>query len=72
MYLIKVIEKTIGKKAKINMLPMQPGDVPETFANIEDLSVDVGFTSGTSIEEGVARFIEWFQSYYTEHREINP
>ncbi len=61
---IEVIESAIGKKAVLNMLPIQPGDVPATYADIDDLRRDFGFTPLTSIEEGVARFYEWYRSYF--------
>ena len=64
MYLIEVIEKALGKKAGMNMLPLQPGDVPTTYADIDDLSNDVGFIPKTPIEEGVERFIDWYRNYY--------
>ena len=50
-------------KAKKNLLPMQPGDVPETCADVRDLVHDVGFAAKTSIEEDAKRFVEWFLSY---------
>lgn len=62
--LIEVIEENLGKKAKMNLLPLQPGDVPATYADVADLSRDTGFRPDTSIEEGVARFVEWYRSYY--------
>ena len=68
MRLIEVIETVLEKKAKINMLPMQPGDVHATYADIEDLSNVVGFVPQTSIEDGVARFIDWYQSYSNSKR----
>lgn len=61
---IAAIEKALGVKAQQNLLPMQPGDVPATFADIDDLMRDVGFRPRTTIEEGVARFVEWYRSYY--------
>jgi UDP-glucuronate 4-epimerase len=61
---IACIEKAVGKTAKKNMLPMQPGDVPATFADVEDLKADVGFEPKTPIEEGVKRFVAWYQDYY--------
>ena len=61
---IEVIESVVGKKATLNLLPMQPGDVPATYADIDDLSRDVGFAPSTPIEEGVARFYDWYRSYY--------
>ena len=64
MTLIETIEKTLGKKARMNMLPMQPGDVPATYADMDDLTGDIGFAPQTQIEEGVARFIDWYQNYY--------
>ena len=64
MRLIEVIEEAIGKKAVKNMLPIQPGDVPATWADVDDLKNDVGFMPSTSIEEGVGRFVEWYKSYY--------
>jgi UDP-glucuronate 4-epimerase len=61
---IACIEKATGKTAKKNMLPMQPGDVPDTFADVDALKADVGFEPKTPIEAGVARFVEWYRSYY--------
>lgn len=61
---IDVLEEKIGKKAVKNMLPMQPGDIPVTCADIEDLSTAIGFEPSTSIEEGVEKFIDWYRSYY--------
>uniref|UniRef100_A0A7C4EJ79 NAD-dependent epimerase n=1 Tax=Fundidesulfovibrio putealis TaxID=270496 RepID=A0A7C4EJ79_9BACT len=61
---IEAIEKALGKKAKKIMLPMQPGDVPATFANVDDLMHDVGFKPSTSIEYGIERFISWYRDYY--------
>jgi len=64
MRLITVIESCIGKEAEKNFMPMQPGDVPATFADVDDLIRDVGFKPATPIEEGVSRFVEWYRSYY--------
>jgi UDP-glucuronate 4-epimerase len=64
MYLIETLEKSLGKKAKKNLMPIQPGDVPETFADVDDLTRDVGFKPATPIEEGVERFVEWYKEYY--------
>jgi UDP-glucuronate 4-epimerase len=61
---IEVIERNIGKEAIKELLPLQPGDVPETFADIDDLMNDVGFKPNTSIEDGIARFIKWYKDYY--------
>lgn len=64
MYFIEVLEDYLGKKAEKNLLPMQPGDVPETCADIEDLMKDVGFRPDTPVTTGIARFVEWYRSYY--------
>jgi UDP-glucuronate 4-epimerase len=64
LYLIEVIEKAIGKTARKNLLPLQPGDVPATYADVDDLMADVGFKPATPIEEGVRRFIAWYRSFY--------
>lgn len=64
MRFIEAIEEAIGKKAEKNMLPMQPGDVPATYADVEDLMNDVGFRPSTPVEEGVKKFVEWYRSYY--------
>jgi UDP-glucuronate 4-epimerase len=58
------LEDCLGTKAVKNLLPMQPGDVPETYANIDDLQKDVGFKPSTSIEVGIPRFVEWYRSFY--------
>jgi UDP-glucuronate 4-epimerase len=64
MYFIKVLENCLGKEAKKNMLPMQLGDVPATYADIDDLYNDVGFKPNTSIELGIERFVAWYKDYY--------
>ena len=61
---IEVIEESLGKKAIKNLLPIQEGDVPETYADIDDLIRDAGFKPETSIEEGVGKFIDWYKEYY--------
>src|SRR5689334_16463986 len=61
---IGVLEKCLGKKAIRELLPMQPGDVPETFADVDDLVRDVGFHPNTPIEEGIQRFTDWYRAYY--------
>ncbi len=66
LYFIEVIEKCLGKKAKTNLMPLQPGDVPQTYANVDDLINDVGFKPETSIEDGIACFVEWYRSHYHE------
>ncbi len=64
MDLIALIEDCLGIKAIKNFLPMQPGDVPATFADIDDLARDVDFAPRTPIEVGVKRFIDWYRAYY--------
>ncbi|MDH3330386.1 MAG: NAD-dependent epimerase [Desulfobulbaceae bacterium] len=64
MRYIEVLEKCLGKKAQKNFLPMQDGDVPATYANVDDLVRDIGFKPNTSIEEGIRRFVEWYRDYY--------
>jgi UDP-glucuronate 4-epimerase len=64
MQFIEVIEKTLGKEAKKNLLPMQPGDVPLTYADVDDLIQDVGFKPDTPIDEGIAKFVTWYREYY--------
>jgi UDP-glucuronate 4-epimerase len=63
-YFIEVIEKALGKKAQKEFLPMQMGDVPATCADVDDLAQAVGFSPSTPIEEGVARFVEWYKWYH--------
>ena len=64
MRFIEVLEEALGKKAKKNLLPIQPGDVPATYADVDDLMRDVGFKPSTPIEEGIKRFVEWYKGYY--------
>lgn len=61
---IEVLEKNIGKKAQKNVLPMQPGDVPTTYADADDLMNDVGFKPDTPLEEGIKKFVQWYKGYY--------
>jgi len=61
---IEMIEECLGKKAQKNLLPLQLGDVPDTFADIDDLVRDVGYRPATPVAEGVRRFVEWFCDYY--------
>lgn len=65
MRYIEVIEECLGKKAEKNMLPLQKGDVPATYADIDALMHDVGFKPATPIETGIARFVEWYREYYS-------
>lgn len=64
MKFIEILEKYLGKKAKKEYLPMQAGDVPKTYADIGDLTRDVGFRPVTNIDEGIRRFVEWYGEYY--------
>lgn len=64
MRLIEVLEDKLGKKAIKNFMPMQPGDVPATYADVADLARDVDFQPRTPIEVGVGRFVDWYRSYY--------
>ncbi|MAS61433.1 MAG: NAD-dependent epimerase [OM182 bacterium] len=61
---IEIIEDCLGKKAIKNMLPMQPGDVPATYADVEDLILDVDYRPTTRVEDGIAQFVDWYRSYY--------
>ncbi len=61
---IEVIEEKTGRKAKKNFLPLQDGDVPETYADVDDLMREVGFKPATAIEVGVGKFVDWYRDYY--------
>ena len=61
---IQVLEDCLGREAKKNLLPLQAGDVPDTFADVSDLVADVGYRPRTSVEEGVARFVAWYRDYH--------
>jgi len=61
---VELIEKAAGRKAQMRMLPMQAGDVPATYADVDDLARDTGFAPSTSIEVGVPKFVAWYRSYY--------
>jgi UDP-glucuronate 4-epimerase len=64
LHFIEVLESALGKKAEKHLLPLQPGDVPATYADIEDLTHDVGFRPATPIEEGIPRFVKWYREFY--------
>jgi UDP-glucuronate 4-epimerase len=64
MDFIATIEKALGREAKKVFLPLQPGDVAETFADVDDLVRDVGFKPATPLDEGIARFVSWYRGYY--------
>jgi UDP-glucuronate 4-epimerase len=63
--LVEVLEKALGRVAEKRLVDIQPGDVPATYADIDALAKDVGFTPSTSIETGVKRFVDWYQSFYS-------
>lgn len=63
-YFVQVLEEAIGRKARIKYLPMQPGDVYATYADIESSTRDLGFNPSTGIEDGLPRFVEWYRAYY--------
>lgn len=64
LYFIETLEKCLGKTAVKNLLPLQPGDVPATFADVDSLMADTGFKPATSIEEGISCFVKWYRDYY--------
>jgi len=68
LHYIEVLEQCLGRKAQKNLLPLQPGDVPDTLADVEALTRDVGYRPSTPVEEGVKQFVEWYRAYY--HHEI--
>ena len=61
---IRVLEDCLGRKAEKKLLPLQPGDVPDTFADVDDLAKDFGYRPNTDIEVGVRRFVDWYKNYY--------
>ncbi len=61
---IAAIETHLGRKARLNLLPLQPGDVPDTFADVEDLVNDIGYRPSMSVQEGIGRFVHWYREYY--------
>ena len=64
MDFIAALEKALGRKAELEMLPMQPGDVPDTFADVSELQTAVGYSPSTPVEEGVAKFVDWYLHYH--------
>jgi UDP-glucuronate 4-epimerase len=72
MRYIEVLEQCLGRKAEKNLLPLQVGDVPDTWADAEDLVRDVGYRPSTPVEEGVARFVAWYLDYYRESGPADP
>jgi UDP-glucuronate 4-epimerase len=69
-----VLEQLLDRSAVKTFLPMQPGDVPLTYADVDDLIQDVGFKPETSLEEGLFRFVQWYREYYeyVPHRSKQP
>jgi len=64
MHYIETLEKCLGREAEKELLPLQPGDVPDTYADVDDLVREFDYKPDTSVEEGVARFVEWYRDYY--------
>ncbi|MGI9383801.1 MAG: NAD-dependent epimerase [Methyloligellaceae bacterium] len=64
MDFIACLEKAIGREAEKNFLPLQPGDVPRTYADIDDLTADMAYTPSTPIEDGIAKFVAWYRDFY--------
>ena len=63
---IEAIENALGKKAKRNLLPLQLGDVPDTYADVQALVDEVAYKPDTTIEEGIGRFVEWYLGYFND------
>ena len=64
MTYIGALEKALGKEAQKNLLPLQPGDVPDTYANVDDLVADMGYKPATEVVDGVNRFVAWYRDYF--------
>jgi len=69
---IEVLEECLGRKAEKNLLPLQAGDVPDTWANIDELTRDVGYTPATPVEVGIRAFVEWYLQYYKDSAPPDP
>jgi len=69
---IELLEECLGRKATMNMLPLQAGDVPDTWADIADLQRDVGYTPATPVEVGIRRFVDWYLQYYAKGAPVDP
>ena len=67
MHFIACLERALDRKAQLNFLPLQPGDVPTTYADIDALAAGFGYRPNTAIEDGIAKFVAWYRSYYGEH-----
>ena len=64
MNYIDALEKSLEKKAKINYLPLQPGDVPDTYSNVDNLKISFDYQPTTNITQGLKKFVEWYKNYY--------
>lgn len=64
LHYIEVLENCLDRKAQQNLLPLQLGDVPDTYANVEDLIKDTGYKPATTVEDGISRFVDWYKEYY--------
>ena len=69
MHYIEVLEDCLGRKAEKNLLPLQDGDVPDTWADTEDLAADVGYQPATTVEVGVRNFVDWYLEFYKDDAE---
>ncbi len=69
---IRTLEECLGRKAEMNLLPLQAGDVPDTWADIDDLTRDVGYTPATTVETGIRAFVDWYLEYYRDGEPANP
>ncbi|MFO1393208.1 MAG: NAD-dependent epimerase [Steroidobacteraceae bacterium] len=72
LHYIEVLEQCLGRKAQLNLLPLQAGDVPDTWADIDDLTRAVGYTPGTTVEVGIRAFVDWYLEYYKDSSPPNP
>jgi UDP-glucuronate 4-epimerase len=72
MHYIEVLERCLGRKAEKHLLPLQAGDVPDTWADAEELVRDVGYRPATPVEEGVKRFVAWYLDYYKDGGPADP
>ena len=61
---IAAIEKALGLKAEKEFLPLQPGDVPDTYADVRDLERDLGYKPSMNVQEGINKFVNWYREYY--------
>ena len=61
---IAALERALGKKAEMELLPLQAGDVPETYANVEDLVEEFHYKPATTVDEGISRFVGWYCNYF--------